>query len=80
MKELNKRFGVVVNRYGIGNDDVIKYCDANNIPIMAKISNSRQIAEIYSSGKLIFKEIPEVRQQLENIRSFIMNEMKEGMA
>jgi len=77
MKELNKRFGIVVNRYGIGNDDVIRYCEDENIPLMAKIPNSRQIAELYSSGKLIYKELPEVKQQLKNIRSFILNEVKE---
>jgi len=77
MKELNKRFGIVVNRYGIGNDDVIRYCEDENIPLMAKIPNSRQIAELYSSGKLIYKELSEVKQQLKNIRSFILNEVKE---
>lgn len=76
MKELNKNFGVVVNRYGIGNDDVIEYCEDENIYLLAKIHNSRQIAELYSSGKLIYKELPEVQQQLENIKNFIMNKIK----
>jgi len=80
MKELKKHFGVVVNRYGIGNDDVIDYCEDENIPLLAKIPNSRQIAELYSSGKLIYKVIPEVKQQLEKIRSFIINEMQEEKA
>ena len=51
MKELNKRFAVVVNRYGIGNDKVLDYCKDNNIPLIAKIPNSRQIAELYSKGE-----------------------------
>ena len=80
IKELKKHFGVVVNRYGIGNDDVFEYCEDENIPLLAKIPNSRQIAELYSSGKLIYKEIPEVKQQLEKIRSFIINEMQEEKA
>lgn len=77
MKELNKRFGVVVNRYGIGNDDVLTYCKEENIPVLAKIPNSRQIAELYSSGKLIYKDLQEVKDQLENIKNFIMSEIQE---
>ena len=78
MRELNKKTGVVVNRYGIGNDDVIDYCDTQKIPILAKIPVSRRIAEIYSSGKLVYKEFPEVKQELEKIRNFIVNEIEEG--
>lgn len=71
MKELKKEFGVVVNRYGIGNDEVLDYCDKNDISILAKILNSRKIAEIYSSGELVYQEIPELRVALENITSHI---------
>lgn len=67
MKELKKEFGVVVNRFGIGNDAVIKYCEDEHIEVLAKIPNNRRIAELYSQGKLIYKEIPEVRKALENI-------------
>ncbi len=73
MKELKKDFAVVVNRYGIGNDDVLQYCKEEQIAVLAKIPNSRRIAEIYSQGNLIYKEIPEVRVQLENITSHIQS-------
>ncbi len=71
MKELKKEFGVVVNRYGIGNDEVLDYCDENDISILAKIPNSRKIAEIYSSGELIYQKIPELKVALENITSYV---------
>ena len=71
MKELKKEFGVVVNRHGIGNDDVLQYCEKDNIPVLAKIPNDRRIAELYSQGKLIYKEIPEFRLALEQIVSHI---------
>jgi len=83
MKELNKNFGIVINRYGIGDDKVLSYCKDNNIPIIAKILNDRKIADLYSNGKLLYKEIPEVKKQLEKVRDYILkyqtekNEMKE---
>ncbi len=68
MQELNKKTVVVINRYGIGNNEVEKYCKNNNIPILAKIPNKRKIAELYSKGKLIYKEIIEVKVELEKIK------------
>ena len=77
MKELKKKFGVVVNRDGIGNNDVYKYCTQEKIPVLAKIPNSRKIAEIYSSGKLIYKRIPEFKWELEKIKNYILNMKQE---
>ena len=80
MKELKKDMGVVVNRYGIGNDDVLQYCKEEQIPVLAKIPNSRRIAEIYSQGNLIYKEIPEVSVELENITSHIKSLMQKSLS
>ena len=77
MKELKKDFGVVINRFGIGNDDVLDYCEKENIPILAKIPNSRKVAELYSHGELVYKKVAEVKQQLENIKDYIL-QLEEG--
>ena len=65
MRELNKNFGVVINRHGIGNEEVEKYCSTENISLLAKIPNDRQIAELYSRGELLYKKIPAVKEQLD---------------
>ena len=78
MKELKKDMGVIINRFGIGDANVEKYCEENNIPIIAKIPNMRKIAEIYSDGNLIYTKIPEVKIQLENIISFISKYQQEN--
>ncbi len=80
MKELKKDFGIVLNRYGIGNDDVIDYCKKENIPLLATIPNDRRIAELYSKGQLIYKEVPEVRDELDKIITHISTLMKGGMS
>ena len=72
VRALNKKFGVVINRDGIGNDDVSEYCQNEEIAILAKIPNDRHIAELYSRGKLIYKEMPEVSQQLKKIASYLL--------
>jgi MinD superfamily P-loop ATPase len=43
-------FGVVINKYGIGDDGVERYCEQEGIRIMMKIPHSREIANLYSRG------------------------------
>ena len=71
MREIGKDFAVVINRWGIGNDDVIKYCEKEGIEIIAKFPHMRKIAELYSDGGLIYKEVPEFREQLAVISEYI---------
>ena len=59
---LKMKFGVVVNKAGIGNDDVYQYCDEENIPVLMKIPNDRKIAEAYSKGRMIIDIYPEYRE------------------
>lgn len=62
---LKKPFGVVINKYGIGNDEVESFCKDEKVPILAKIPNDRRIAELYSKGSLLYPFIPEFKEQLE---------------
>jgi len=78
MKALKKEFGVVINRYGVGNDDVVEYCLHENIPVLAKIPNSRKVAEIYSKGQLIYDKIPEIKEQFVKLKDFILRLRKES--
>ena len=72
MRELGKPFGVIINRDGIGNDDVATYCKEEKIDILAKIPNKREIAELYSRGESLFDKIPEVKTELKKIENFIL--------
>lgn len=72
MKVIKRDVAVVINREGTGNDSVACYCDRENIPVIAKIPNSRTIAELYSRGELIYPEVPEFKQQLEQIKKYIL--------
>jgi MinD superfamily P-loop ATPase len=71
VRALHKKFGVVINRYGIGNNDVADYCRAETIPVLAKIPNDRRIAELYSRGEMIYRQAPEVKIQLAAIARYI---------
>lgn len=69
---LKKDFGLVINRYGIGNDELIDYCNKENIEIISKIANSRIIAELYSQAKLLYPIVDEFKYQIEIIANHII--------
>jgi len=69
---MEKPCGVVVNRYGIGNNDVLDYCEKEGLEVIAKIPNDRKIAETYSRGDLLFEQFPAVRSALENIEQHLL--------
>ena len=50
---LGKPMGVVVNRAGMGTDDIYQFCEEKNIPLLAEIPFDRAIAEAYSRGRVI---------------------------
>ncbi len=60
-RELGTPFGVVVNRDGIGDDRVERYCTGEKIPLLAKIPNDIQIAKLYSRGMPIVEGLPEYK-------------------
>lgn len=71
MRVLNQKFGVVINRHGIGDDGVEEYCLKEDIPIITKIKNDKNIAKLYSNGELIYNKIEHFKNSLEEIVSFI---------
>jgi MinD superfamily P-loop ATPase len=62
-RELGIPAGVVVNRDGIGDDAVEKYCAENNVPILMRIPMERRFAEAIASGKTLVEAAPEYRAE-----------------
>jgi MinD superfamily P-loop ATPase len=69
---------VVINRAGIGNNDVADYCAAKGINMLAMIPNMRQIAEEYSRGDCVSYIIKNHRVELNGIMNTI-NENKRSV-
>ena len=61
LKILNKPFGVIVNKVGMGNGDIYCYLKKEKIPLLHKIPFDIEIAELYSKGKIV----AETKQYLE---------------
>lgn len=52
LRLMDKPFGVIINRSGLGNRDVHVFLHKNKIPLLLEIPYDRKIASFYSNGKL----------------------------
>jgi MinD superfamily P-loop ATPase len=67
LQELNKPFGVVINRAGLGNREVYDWLEENNIPLLLEIPFDREIARIYSEGQLLVEENSSYKRLFEGL-------------
>lgn len=73
VRQMNLPFAVLINRYGIGNDEVEKYCEAEEIEIILKLPDDRRIAQIYSSGQMIIDVSDEYKEQFSRLYEYLEN-------
>lgn len=64
VRALGLRFGVAINRVGIGDERVHRYCADERIPVLLEIPDDRRIAQAYSHGQLMIDVLPEYRARL----------------
>jgi MinD superfamily P-loop ATPase len=77
LRRMSIPFGVVVNRAGIGDNKVYKYCGEENIPILMEIPYQRKIAELYSRGVPFSLEMPEWKEKFQALYSEIRRLVEE---
>jgi len=59
LKSLKKPCAVIINRDGLGNDEVADYLKDENIPLLMKIPFDKNIATCYSKGEILSRNDPE---------------------
>jgi MinD superfamily P-loop ATPase len=62
VRKLNISCGVVINRVGIGGNEVEQYCHKEGIPILLRIPLDRNIAMLYSQGIPLIEGMPRWRE------------------
>lgn len=65
--------GLVINRAGIGNDEVKEYARKEKLQVLMEIPFDRKIAEAYSNGQMIVDAIPEYRHKFRTLLEKIIN-------
>ena len=72
LKSIGKRCGVIINRAGMGTDDVYEYLRIEEIPLLMSIPFDRTIASCYSRGELITDKEEEWASKFNQLYSLIV--------
>jgi len=75
--KLKKTFGVIINRAGLGNNNIYDWISENKITLLAEIPFDREIARIYSEGRLLVDENSVFATLFSNLLKEITNQIKE---
>ncbi len=72
VRELDKKFAIVINKAQEGNTLVEDYARRQGIPVLFKIPFSEEIARMYSKGELPFGEFePQLKEVFARIREMV---------
>jgi MinD superfamily P-loop ATPase len=69
---MGKSYGVIVNRAGMGNNDVYSYLKEEGITLLMEIPFDREIATIYSKGQIVAQQKPQLQLELLNVYKIII--------
>lgn len=72
LRNMNTKFGVVVNKADLGDDEIYRFCELEDIEILENISFDEKFAKLYASGKILAAESNVYKNQIENILNKIL--------
>lgn len=72
LRQMEKRFSVIVNRAGLGCNEVYEYLENEKIDLLAEIPFDRNYAEIYSKGGLVTEENEGISLQFDAMANKIL--------
>ncbi len=70
---LQKPYGVIINRSGLGDNSIYEWLEEKGIPLLAEIPFDKEIARVYSEGGLIAEKDPAFRNFFVNLFRKIQN-------
>ncbi len=71
LKSMQKHYGVIINRAGIGNRDIYEYLRDEDIELLLEIPFDREIAYHYSKGELLTQYQPEFQKRLLTLFNYL---------
>lgn len=73
LRELNRTFSVIINRAGIGNDEIYTYLKQEGIEPLLEIPFDKSIALNYSNGQIVTKHSAALYSKIADMAAYILN-------
>ncbi len=75
INQIDRPYGVVVNKSQAGNNLIESYCTEHGIEIIARFAQDINIARAYAQGKIVSAVFPEIRTRFETLLQRIRERM-----
>ncbi len=75
-RQLEINCGIVINRADSGDDEIIKYCRQEKIPLLLEIPFNRDLAFAYSKGEAAVQHSADLRARFQDLYAKIVAEVK----
>ena len=80
IRQLNKPFGIIINKYEKNNTIIDDYCRDNSIEILGKVPMDNNIASAYAQGELVCKTVKGTAPLFEKLLNTILAKVNEEAA
>ncbi|WP_319371640.1 ATP-binding protein [uncultured Ilyobacter sp.] len=75
LREMKIPFGVVVNKSGIGDNEIYEYCNSESLEILLEIPYSEDVARLYASGTTFSIKFPKYEKIFYNLFQKVKSEI-----
>ena len=79
LQTMDLPFGVIINRFDMGDGRVEEYCEEHEFPVLMKIPHDKRIAQLYSQGVPFVTRMPEWKQRFAGMLDSICSENGVGV-
>ncbi|WP_028857060.1 ATP-binding protein [Psychrilyobacter atlanticus] len=76
LRQMKIPFGLIINKAGLGDEEIYHYCRDENIEILGEIPFDKRIAELYAHGKIFSISLPEYKNLFTDIYKNIIEERR----
>ncbi|MGQ1910025.1 P-loop NTPase [Marinifilum sp. RC60d5] len=76
MREMNKPFGLVINKAGLGDSAVYQYLKEEKIDLLAEIPFNKEYAVQYAKGNLLSDIPPVIEKEYNKLADYLKNRIK----
>lgn len=76
LQNMHINFGVIINRAGLGNNDIKEWLNEQQYTCLGEIPFRRDLAECYSSGRIPSREMPEISSLFTGLMHSIYSDIK----
>jgi len=67
LREMEIPFGLIINKAGLGDDEIYDYCKDEDIEILGEVLFDKKIAELYAGGKIFSDSLPQYKNFFSDI-------------